>query len=337
MKTSGASLLCSLAWMLGACGSAATYDYELPPSVDREPVAKLRGQIVGMTDAQRENVRVALVWLPVSPAAGKFQISQHVISRPSLVDLDIDIPTLPPPEAIEPSDMMRYGQAEVILYEDRNKNSALDIVRRGLMSPDRILGRANGFRLWWLGAGSPASPDARGYKPVAEGFSVTYGPVTVDPEPGDCAPDPQPGGQLHGRCTLKVKQKATDVAPQDPLTITVSNDPSLQSYLCSGFWGMSSEKSDEWPDDTPGWHSPDLRKQISNESSRNCTSNGCPLDLPVAGKTITSPIHCNDAKRAYVWKDCIRDPNLCNTLFCHYGHGEIADGEAPPPDWPDCR
>jgi hypothetical protein len=321
--------------MLSACGSAASYDYDLPPSVDHPPVAELRGKIVGMTDAQRDNVRVALVWLPVSPAEGKLQISQSVISRAFLLDLDIDIPDLPPAGAIERADMMRYGQAEIILYEDRNANSELDIVSRGHSSPDRVLGRANGFRLWWLGAGSPAPPDARGYKPVTPGFSVTFGPVTVDPAPGDCAPDTQPGGQLHPRCTLKVKEQATDVAPQEPLTITASNDPALQSYACQGFWGMSSEKSDEWPDDTPGWNAPELRKQICNDESCKCTADVCPLDLPVAGKTITSPIYCNDAKTAYVWKDCVRDPDLCNTLFCHYGHGELAGNDIPEA-WP-CR
>jgi len=334
MKTGGAFLLCSIASMLSACGTAASYDYDLPPSIDHPLLARLRGQVVGMTDAQREQVQVALVWLPVSPSEGKVQISQNVVSRPSLVDLAIDIFEKPPSAAVERADMMRYGQAEVVLYEDRNANSALDIVPRDAISPDRVIGRASGFRLWWLGAGSPAPPDARGYKPVAQGFSVTYGPVSTDPEPGDCAPDPQPGGQLHPRCTLKVKEKATDVAPQQPMTITVSSDPALQSYACSGFWGMSSEKSDEWPDDTAGWNSPDLRQQICGNAACNCTGGTCPLDLPVAGKTITSPLRCNESKTAYVWKDCVRDPKLCGTLFCHYGHGELAPNQPILQEWP---
>jgi hypothetical protein len=338
MKTRGAGLLCSIASLLSACGTAASYDYDLPPWVEPPPLTQLRGQVVGIPDAPTEQIQVALVWLPVSPAEGKNQVSQPVTSHAARIYMDIDISEPPPIAAIERADMMSYAQAEVVLYQDRNSNSRLDVVGRGLASPDRILGRADGFRLWWLGAGSPAPPDARGYKPVAEGFSVTYGPVSIDPEPGDCAPDPQPGGNLHPRCTLKVKDKATDVAPLQPLTITVSNDPALQSYACLGFWGMSSEKSDEWPDDTPGWNSPDLRNQICNEATCTCKDAVCPLDLPVAGKTITSPVHCNEAKTAYVWKDCVRDPKFCGTLFCHYGHGERdADPSKPLPEgWPDC-
>jgi hypothetical protein len=344
MRISGA-LLCSVAVMLGGCGSAASYDYDMPPVVDPPALASMRGIIKGMADANRERVRVALVWLPVSPGEGKVQVSQNAESRPGPVDFgrdavyptfEIDISQEPPAKAIEGSGSMRFGQAEVVLYEDRNDNSEFDIVG-GSASPDRVIGRANGVRLWWLGAGSPAPSGFRGYKPVTAGWSLTYGPTVAEPsspgEFGDCAPDPEPGGAWHRPCPLRLKEPAVDVPLADPFTIIVSNEPALQSYACLGYWGTNSEKSDEWPDDTPGWHAPSLRSQICNVESCDCKQN-CPLDLPVKGRELKTGLMCSESKRAYFWKDCIRDPKLCNTVFCHYGHGELKDGEKPPADWP---
>lgn len=335
MKTSGAFLLCSVAVMLGGCGSAASYDYDLPPVVDPPALASMRGRIEGMANADRDRVRVALVWLPVSPGEGKVQVSQNAKSRPGLVDFEIDISEEPPAKVIEGTGSMRYGQAEVVLYEDRNGNSDLDIVG-GSMSPDRVIGRANGVRLWWLGAGSPAPTGFRGYQPVTQGWSLTYGPTMAEPSSpnevgGDCAPDPTPGGARHLPCPLRVKEPAVDVPLADPFTITVSNDPALQSYACLGYWGTNSEKSDEWPDDSPGWNAPELRKRISNQANWNCKEN-CALDLPV--RPLKTPLLCSESKRAYFWKDCIADANLCGTVFCHYGHHELADGEAVPANWP---
>jgi hypothetical protein len=334
MKTSGA-WLCSIAWALGACGAAASDDYDLPAfATEISPVATMRGRIVGSPEVQRERLKIALVWLPISPGEGKFQISQNMAWRGGTSDLRIDVSQPPPGHAIEGVDMMRYGQAEVVIYEDRNDNDELD-VRLGNKSPDRVLGRADGFRVWWLGDGTPAPPTARGYKPLRQGWSVTYGPITNDAfEPGDCAPDPTPGGQYHTRCNLRVKEPAADVTPEDMITITASGDAWLQSYACLGFWGTSSEKTVEWRDDTPGWESPELRKLICNEDTCDCKDKVCPLDLPVTGRTPAPVIKCDADKKAYTWKDCVQDPELCGTVFCHYGHGELDPTKPVPANWP---
>ena len=80
MKTSGAGLLCSLTWVLSACGSAASYNYELPPARDDQPaLARMRGQTEGNpVGADPALLRIALVWFPITPAAGKVQFSQPV-------------------------------------------------------------------------------------------------------------------------------------------------------------------------------------------------------------------------------------------------------------------
>lgn len=334
-------LLCSIVGMLGGCGSAASYDYDLPPVVDPPPRMTMLGAIdyEGMASAQRELVRVALVWLPVEPARGKNQIGQTAKMRPGHLNFEIDVSQEPPPQAIEGADAMRYGQAEVVLYEDRNRNETFDIVE-GNGSQDRVIGRANGVRLWWLGAGSPAPSAFRGYKPVTPGWSLTYGPISAEPKANstgwsdDCAPDRENGGALHRRCPLRIEKPAVDLSPADPFVITVSSDPRLQAYACAGYWGTSSEKTDEWPDDTPGWNAPELRKQIC--PTCDCKVN-CPLDLPAPERKLTTKLMCDASKRAYYWKDCVSDPKLCGTVFCHYGHGELKEGEPVPPGWPTCE
>jgi hypothetical protein len=133
---------------------------------------------------------------------------------------------------------------------------------------------------------------------------------------------------------LRLKKPAVDLSPADPFTITVSSDPRLQAYACSGYWGTSSEKTDEWPDDTPGWNAPELRRQIC--PTCECKEN-CGLDLPTPGRKLATKLRCDATKRAYYWKDCVSDPMLCGTVFCHYGHGELKEGEPVPPDWPSCQ
>jgi len=335
MKIRGASLLCSIAWLLSACGSAASYDYDLPTPVDEEHpmLARMRGKTVGDTDADSSRLRIALLWFPVSPADGKVQSSQSV--KPSWTwgnVFEADISREPPQRAIEGMDMMRYGQAEVVLYEDRDGDDELDLVTHGLESSDRIIGRANGVRVWWLPAGSPAPANDRGYKPVSQGLSVTYGPIT---EPGDCAPDREMGGSWRPVCT-RIKEPAHDLSDDVPFIVPLSDDPKLQSYACLGYWGTSPEKSDEWSDTTPGWNSPETRKKICNPKTCDGAGTGGPLDLPVAGRNVQ--IQCNPQKTAYVWKDCEPDPKLCDTVFCHVGRGaRDPDLNQPPPaNWPSC-
>ncbi len=338
MRIGGAWLLCAIVGTLGGCGSAASHDYDLPPAVDPPTLATMRGHIDGMANAQRDLVRVALVWLPVEPGRGKNQVSQTAKARPGWLDFEIDISQEPPPQAIEGAGTMRYGQAEVVLYEDRNGNESFDIVE-GHTSPDRVIGRANGVRLWWLGAGSPAPTNYLGYKPVLPGWSLTYGPISAEPQPGDtddwaddCAADREPGSS-HRPCPLRLKKPAVDIPLADPFTITVSSDPLLQAYACSGYWGTSSEKSDEWPDDTPGWNAPELRRKICPTCEYKAN---CPLDLPAPGRELATKLWCDPSGRAYYWKDCVPDPKLCGTVFCHYGHGELKEGEPVPADWPAC-
>ena len=340
MRISGAPLLCSIAWTLSACGSAASYDYDLPaPGEEQEPtLAKMRGKTTGeATDVDLDRLRVALLWFPVVPAEGKLQIRQKVKEHLSIGFFEIDISQQPPPRAIEGADMMRYAQAEVVLYEDRNDNGDLDLVSRGTASPDRVVGRAIGVRVWWLGAGMPAPAENRGYRPVADGWSFTYGPIKAEPEPDLCTPGRQgPDDTWRPVCPgSRIKEPAQDVSVRDPFVITLSDDPKLQSYACLGFWGTSSEtKSDEWPDTTPGWNSPEVRNKICDPATCKNNGKGYPLDLPLPGRNVE--IHCNADHTTYSWKDCEPDPKLCGTVFCHQGGGARDPNlsRPPPPGWP---
>jgi hypothetical protein len=233
--------------------------------------------------------------------------------------------------------MMRYAQAEVVFYEDVNGNKKLDRVARDQEPVDRVIGRADGARIWWLGSTSmPATADNRGYKPVVPGWSFTYGPIKAEPEPNDCMPDREMGGTYKPVCRpSRVNVPAQDVSSDSPLIITVTNDPKLQAYACAGFWGTSPEKSDEWLDTTPGWNSPEVRHKICNPATCESNGTGLPLDLPVAGRHVA--IQCNSAKTVYTWKDCEPDPKLCGTIFCHQGKGaRDPDLTLPaPPGWPE--
>jgi hypothetical protein len=337
MKTSGAGLLCSFAWMLSACGSAASYDYPLPEPAGKEPplLGRIHGQTVGQTTARRDLLQIALVWFPVSPRPGDFQVSQSVAWRSTtpLGDVDIDVLQQPPPHAIKTADMMRYGQAELVLYEDNNRNGELDVVfaAGAQQSHDRVVGRANGFRAWWLADGSPAPPEERGYKPITQGLSFTYGPIKAEPDPYLCSPDAELGGKLSCPRTI-LREPAYDVSAQDIFTITVSDDVKLQSYACRGFWGTNSEKVNEWPDTTPGWNAPAIRDKICNRETCDNNGQGDKLDLPVVGRPVE--VTCDAHKTVYGWKDCEPDPNLCGTVFCHIGYGKRDPSQPIPKDWP---
>ena len=235
--TGGACLLCSVACILSACGSAASFDYELPAGRDDNgaPQATMSGITMGEdTGANPDLLRFALEWFPASPA-GKRQMKQHVNFRLGWENhFRIDIVEDPPVPAIEGVGTMQYGQAEIILYEDGNRNEELDLVPRDLVSPDRIIGRAQGVRVWWLGAGSPASPDDRGYKPIAKGWSFTYGPIDAKPEAVDCSPGQQMGETWKPLCPPSRIKEAKDVTPEELFIVTTSRDPKLQSYACLG-------------------------------------------------------------------------------------------------------
>jgi len=338
MKTIGAGLLCSFAWTLSACGSAASHDYDLPEPGAKEPqlLARIHGQTLGETSARRDLLQIALVWFPVDARPGDHQISQSVTWRPTtlLGGVDIDILEQPPPPAIKAADMMRYAQAELVLFEDRNRNGKLDVVVASGTNPlhDRVVGRANGFRAWWLADGSPAPADQRGYKPITQGFSFTYGPIKAEPDPWLCSPDAELGGKLS--CPRTLREPAYDVSTQNSVTITVSDDAKLQSYACRGFWGTSPEKVDEWPDTTPGWNSPDVRNKICDP--KTCDNHGQgELDLPLPNRPVE--VVCDPNNTVYGWKDCEPDPNLCGTVFCHIGYGKRDPDQPLPKRWPSCK
>ena len=341
MNTRQAGLFCSLTWLLCACGSAASYNYDLPPAGnDQQPtLATMRGQTAGEpVGADPALLRVALVWFPISPASWKRQFSQYAKHQQlGWGSFEVNISQEPPPPAIEGTDMMRYAQAEIVLYEDRNDNRAFDIVDPAAKPIDRVVGRAQGVRVWWLSEGSPAPTEQRGFKPVQLGWSFTYGPIKSAPDARDCEPSHEPGDTWKPVCRSSIKEPAKDVTEQtDGFILTVSNDPKLQSYACRGFWGTNSEeKSDEWSDKTRDWNSPEVRAKICNpETCDSDGSTGGPLDLPVSGRNVK--IECNPNKLTYRWRDCEPDPKLCGTVFCHEGKGvRDPDLTKPAPNgWP---
>ena len=338
MKTHGAWKLCSLALMLSGCGSAVSHDYLLPESTNEQPMfAQLRAQTVGYTDANRDRVRATFVWFPVLPAQNKDQTGQDLRLERTNVELLIGIPMAPPPRAVEQTGNTRSAYAELVLYEDRDNDNELDILPPNSKNVvrDRVLGRAEEFRIWWFDDAPASSGVTTGSLPKGR-WLTTADWSKIENASDLCEPDRDGAlGTFKPTCPPgSVRERLlpiTEIPAQTVPIITLSNDPRLQSYGCLGFWGTNSQKGFEWPASAPGWKSSNIRDQICNPATCACNDAECPEpDLPVAGRPVE--VLCEPTETSYYWKDCEPDPALCGTVFCHEGRGQ----RDPNQDRPKC-
>jgi hypothetical protein len=261
---------------------------------------------------------------PSSPR-GAFEIAQDTpVDSGAPAYYELALTALPPEGAVfdgvkapgvDPE--LRWAQAALLVYEDRDDDHRLTIASRDGVSPDHVVGKAEGITVWFAMAGRPAPGAYLAALPVVPGLSVTRAPL-VDPAPGDCTPG-EPCMQRYADATL--------LPSPAPVDIAVTFDRHLDHYTCESFWG-----SDDWPDFASDWHrwSPLARSLCAPGVDCHCTGPACPLDVPPPGATVA----CAADGSAYVYKTCVEDPAVCGTRFCHYGHGERAPGAPPPAGWP---
>jgi hypothetical protein len=323
------------ALLVAACDAAA------PPNYN-PTLLTIHGRITTSAIETTPQVRVALVWLSVQPGQGAFQYAQDVgVQSQFPAGFLIDVTTLPPDATIDkffPEQRqsvmqqgmdpdMQWAQGALLVYEDGNGNGTLDVAPPGQVSPDRVVGTAQGVTVWFLAQGRPAPERFRGRFPIGPGFTITRDPTLHDPAPGDCSTQDDMG-IYDWPCTQDYNTDGADIPTDQPIDIALSGDPALAGYSCQTFWSLA-----DWPDWASDWNaSSPLASQICRGDGCDCRGYGCPLDLPPAGTQVS----CNADGTAYVWKACVADAALCGTRFCHYGHGERAAGAPPPADWP-CR
>jgi hypothetical protein len=307
-----------------ACDPIATGSF-------KPPFVTIAGVIDGSTAAATpQKVRVALLWqndqtpgqnyadqlvdvLAKFPAA----FSVDVTLRPQAQVIDSLLPATAAGLGVDPA--MRWSVATLVVYED-DGNGRLDVVGPNELSPDRVLAAATNFDVWSLSAGKPAPPAFIGIFPVVPAFSLVAEPPPRDPRPGECGRFTTQG-HFNDLCG---PQFDTDPQLLDAASfeehLTLVDDPRLQGYTCNAFLGPG-EFADFDQDPT---------NVCDGGACRFCRGFQCPLDLPGPG----DPVTCSPDNLSYVYKHCSDDPSLCNTRFCHFGHGELQAGDPVPAGWP---
>ncbi|MDB4968726.1 MAG: hypothetical protein JWN44_4415, partial [Myxococcales bacterium] len=120
--------------------------------------------------------------------------------------------------------------------------------------------------------------------------------------------------------------KQTDALPAaldaaNPVELTLSDDPLLERFACNQFWG---------PLEYADWARGSATDICDGGACRYCQGYQCPLDVPPAGVVP----RCSPDGASYVYKTCVDDAALCDTRFCHFGHGERAIADPAPAGWP---
>jgi hypothetical protein len=226
-----------------------------------------------------------------------------------------------PPQDVDPA--IRWAVATLIVYDDRNHNNMLDLVAPGLSSPDRILGAASEYDLFFLAQGRFAPADQLGNYPTATGFSLVHEPAWRDPKPYDC--DDVNGDQIY---TYQCEQQQGAAGPLDlgtsSVQVTLTNSDPLQRYACQSFFGDH---------DYPDW---------LVDSAPSCFGTQCALDLPPAGlpRLCSGDVQpeylcCSGDGLAYAYKtNCTKRMELCGNNVCHFGHGARVATAPVPAGWP---
>ncbi len=320
------ALLVCLALGSAACDPIATGSF-------KPPFLTIDGQIDGSTaTVTPRDVRVALLWqndqtpgqnyadelvdvLAVFPADFRVPLtdrpkSQVVDSLPSVTATGL---------GLDPA--MRWSVATLVVYQD-DGNGKLDVVGpNDPPSRDRVLAAATDFDVWSLSAGQPAPAAFIGIFPVAPGFSLVAEPPPHEPVPGECGRFTAQG-HFSDLCPVATSQPTPLDAASFVEHLTLVDDPRLQGYTCNAYWG---------PLDYPDWLQAGPTDVCDGGACRFCRGFQCPLDLPPAD---AEWVHCSTDNLSYVYKRCSDEPSLCNTTFCHFGHGELQAGDPLPPGWP---
>jgi hypothetical protein len=308
-----------------ACDPLATGDF-------KPAFVSVHGFIDGSTaTATPAHVRVALMWQNDQTPGQNYadQLVDVVAQFPAAFTVDLNLrpraqvidslqPSTAIAEGVDPA--MRWSVATLVVYED-DGDGKLDVVGpNDPPSADRVLAAATNFDVWALSAGRPAPPPFIGIFPVAPAFSLVAEPPPRDPRPGECGRFTTQG-HFSDLCGPMFDADPTLIDPTSfEEHLTLVDDPRLSGYTCNAYLG---------PGDFPDYLV-DPTNICDGGACRFCRGFQCPLDLPQAG----DPVTCSADKLSYVYKRCSDDPSLCNTRFCHFGHGELQAGDPVPPGWP---
>jgi hypothetical protein len=311
---------------LAACGEPlATGDYKPPYFI-------IHGTITGSSVATPPNVRIALLWQNDQNPGVNYAAQDVDVAASFPVSFEVKVteaPTAGVIHALKPDTAvlagldpnMRWAFASLVAYADDNSNGELDVVPPGDSPPDRILGATSDLDIIYLSAGQPAPAEWIGLLPVSPGFSLVREPPRRMPNPGECGWF-TPQGHFTDRCSAKSDALPTPIDPSSVVELTLTGDPALAHFACNAYWG---------PFEYADWLNSDATETCDGGVCKYCRGYQCPPDLPPAR---VEYFQCSADNTSYVYKTCVTDAALCDTRFCHFGHGERAAADPPPANWP---
>jgi hypothetical protein len=311
------------------------------PLVDgnyKPPYFSIIAQITSkLSEAQRAKLPdtppVAILWWSNSNS-GPAYASQVVNTKLGLIEDKLDITSLPEGPAVwgitpglaasgvDPT--LHYAFGTIVVYVDGNGNKQLDLVDDASQrSPDTIYAASDYFAVFDLTAGEPAPSQFLGTLPISSGFSLIQLPRREPPRIGSCDEFDARDRYIYHLCDSAPRGFTIPLPSTATIPLTLVDDASLQRYACSSFLGLRAYP-DWWGHDDEICDSP---------SCKYCRGDTCPPDLPPAGMKVD----CNADQTAYSFEVCWDDASLCNTTFCHYGHGARLAGLPIPSWWPTCK
>jgi hypothetical protein len=304
----------------------------------RPPYVTLLGnlKLAGMAPTL-EAPSVALIWQSRSNDDKVARLRTQTISGTG--SFTVDVVELPPPESYQqlPPEVadgfgvdraLRWAAGTLVVYEDRDHDGQLTLVPPGQSSPDRILGAAADYDIFYLVQGRPADPTYLGFLPTATGFSLVHEPALRDPNPYDC--DEVHAGYVYTELChqFAVAGQAAQALPIDTRIVVPIADPAqpsdvaqLQSYACRSYWG--------------GYHGFGDWELDPKQRCYGVLGVDCPFDTAAIPTDAAAKMHgCSDDNLAYAYTHCEPNAALCGTQICHFSHGALFVGEPVPAWWP---
>lgn len=276
------------------------------------------------------DVRLAILWFDDHSTRTNFA-EQPVEVQTGVTTFKIQLTELPPPSVLHslPPDQatqfgldpaMRWADGTIVAYVDGDGDGRLDVAATTGASPDRIVGAASDLDVLYLASGQPAPPELIGLFPVTPGFSLVREPPPPSlPTPGQCGRFTQQG-HFSDLCQPLAPSLPTALTPAEAITLTLVDDAD-QRYACASFWG---------PLEYPDWLRAAPDQICDGGACPFCRGYQCPLELPMAGDAVA----CAPDGLSYTFKRCMSDAALCDTTFCHFGHGERLAADPAPAGWP---
>jgi hypothetical protein len=160
-----------------------------------------------------------------------------------------------------------------------------------------------------------------GIFPTTPGFSLVREAPRRMPDPGECGRFTAQG-HVTDLCSAMEIGLPTALDATSPIALSLTGEASLAGFACSTFWGAL-----EYPD----WWLANAGDICDGGACKFCRGYQCPPDLPPAR---VDYFRCSADNTSYVYKTCVSDAALCDTRFCHFGHGERAAADPPPANWP---